>query len=201
MSGHITFEREGRTVHKTVLLLAIITFLLLAGKAYSAKEDLVFFDLSLAGYRIGMTYDEATAVRPFHSMSDVESPYVGKTYSEARAEHIYVDDIEMDLWVYFIDDKIQKINGRFHPSAIEDMIGRLHIALGPGENKSREVIYKHGGKNRQVIYRWDFPTSKLFLIGLSSNSEYSTVSIVAKEEENQLEKAKGMRASPICEDK
>ena len=178
-------------MHKTILLLAITTFLLLAGKAYSAKEDLVFFDLSLAGYRIGMTYDEATAIRPFHSVSNVESPYVGKTYSEARAEHIYVDDIEMDLWVYFIDDKIQKINGRFDPSAMEDMIRRLKIALGSGENKSKVITYMHGGKNRQAIYRWDFPNSKMLLIGVSSNSEYSTVSIIAKKEENQLEKAKG----------
>ena len=80
---------------KKSLLLAIITFLLFAGNAYAAEEELVFFDLSIAGYSIGMTYDEATAVRPFHYVEDVPSPPAEEPYYHAGIEHIYVDDIKI----------------------------------------------------------------------------------------------------------
>ncbi|GEM_PF-4858396 len=174
-------------MHKKNLLLAIITCLLFGGNAYAAEEDLVFFDLSLAGYSIGMTYDEATAVRPFHYVKNVSSPPAEEPYYIATVEHIYVDNVEMNLSVSFIDDKVKKIIGKFHPSALKDMTKRLQTALGPGENKSRVVAKKDGSENRQVIYRWDFPNAKLLLVGLSSNSDFALVSLVLKNKTKQME--------------
>ena len=185
------FTIIGDTMLKKSLLLAIITFLLFAGNAYAAEEELVFFDLSIAGYSIGMTYDEATVVRPFHYVEDVPSPPAREPYYRATVEHIYVDDVEMTLFVDFINDKVQKVVGQFHPSALEDMIRRLQIALGSGENKSRVITKKNGSENKQVIYRWDFPTAKLLLVGLSSNSDFALVSLVSKREKNQGEQVKG----------
>jgi hypothetical protein len=116
---------------------------------------------------------------------------MGEPYYLAGAEHIYVGDVEMKLVVSFIDDKVQKVVGQFHPSALEDVTRRFQIALGPGENKSRVIIKKDGGENRQVIYRWDFPTAKLLLVGLSSNSDFALASLVSKGEKKRNEQAKG----------
>ncbi len=178
-------------MHIKKILFAITVFLLFAGNAYAAEEDLVLFDLSFAGYSLGMTYDEATTVRPFHYVEDVQLPPMGEPYYLAGAEHIYVDDIEMNLIVSFIDDKVYKVIGQFHPSELEDVTRRLQIALGPGENKSRVITKKDGGENRQVIYRWDFPTAKLLLVGLSSNSNFALVSLVSKGEKKKSEQVKG----------
>jgi hypothetical protein len=165
---------------KQALLLPITILLLFSTMAQANEEDLVFFDLSFAGYHIGMTYDEATAVRPFDAVNDLFSPDLGEPFYSANIDKVYVDDIEMALQVDFVDDKIQKIVGRFHPSALEDMIRRFHNALGPGENKSRVINNKNGGEYHQVIFKWDFPTAKMHLIGLSSNSEFAVVGLVAK---------------------
>lgn len=177
-------------MHKRIFLFAIATVLVFSGNAYTAKDDLVFSDLSLAGYRIGMTYDEATAVRPFHYVGE-DSIYEGKPYYRAKVEHTYVDDVEMDLIVDFVDEKIQKVIGRFHPAALEDMIKRLHVGLGQGENRSRILLDKNGNDYRQVIYWWDFPDAKMHLVGLSSQREFVAVSLVAKREEIPKEQAEG----------
>ena len=178
-------------MHKNFLLLAITTFLLFASNAYAAKEDFVFFDLSLAGYRIGMTYDEAAAVRPFHYVGDLRTPRMGEPYYTAGIDHIYVDEVEMNLSVDFFDDKVQKIIGKFHPSEIDDMIRRFHIALGQSENKSRIITDKNGIEYRQAVYRWGFPNAKMYLVGISSNSEFAVVGLVAKEEKEQSEQVEG----------
>lgn len=178
-------------MHIKKILFAITAFLLFAGNAYADEEDLVLFDLSFAGYSLGMTYDEAAAVRPFHYVEDARLPPMVEPYYLAGAEHIYVDDVEMNLIVSFIDGKAQKVVGQFHPSALKDVTRRFQIALGPGENKSRVIIKKDGGENRQVIYRWDFPTAKLLLVGLSSNSDFAIVSLVSKGEKKKSEQVKG----------
>jgi len=172
-------------MHTKNLLLAIITFLLFAGNTYAVEDDLVFFDLSLAGYSIGMTYDEATAVRPFHYVGDIQSPRMGEPYYTATVDHIYVDEVEMALSLDFTDEKVQKIICKFHPSAVEEMVRRFHIVLGPGENKSKVITNKRGSESRQAVYRWDFPNAKMILFGSSTNSKFALVSLVGKSEENQ----------------
>ena len=172
-------------MHKKILLLAITTFFLFAGNAYAAEEEIVFFDLSLAGYSIGMTYDEATAVRPFHYVGDIQSPRTGEPYYKATVDHIYVDEVEMALSLTFIDEKVQKIICKFHPSAVEEMVRRFYIALGPGENKSKVITNKRGIEIRQAVYRWDFPDAKMYLFGSSTNSKFALVGLVGKSAEKQ----------------
>jgi hypothetical protein len=177
-------------MHTKNLLHAIAALFLFAGNTYSAEKDLVFFNLSLAGYCIGMTYEDASAIRPFHSVVDVSPPNVEPSY-HAKIDHLYVDDVEMDLTINFVAEKVQKVLGKIHPSSLESMLRRFNIALGPGENESRVIINENGTENRQAVYRWDFPNANMFLVGLSSNSNYAIVSLVAKKEEKQSGWVKG----------
>lgn len=177
-------------MYRTTLLLALAALLIFVGEPCAASKDLMFFDLSLAGYRLGMTYDEATLVRPFDIVAGTSAPRAGGVHYTASVDHLFVDDVQMNMEVLFVGGTIVKIIGKFTPSAFEGVVQRLHLALGSSENKSRVIKDKKDTERHQVIFRWDFPNAQVHLISLSSTSdaEFAAVSLVAKKQPDQDEK-------------
>ena len=88
----------------------------------------------------------------------------------------------MNLWLRFKDEKLYKIIARFSPDSIPDMVQRFQEALGAGENKSRVITNHEGKETRQTIYSWNYPHSVMHLVGISSVSEFATVSLITKHE-------------------
>lgn len=165
---------------KRLIALLVMALLLSGGVSHADRNDFVFFDLSLAGYCIGMTYDEATAVRPFHYTEDVVLPSEEAPYFIGVVENLSIDAVDVNLAVYFKEGRIQKIITRFHPAGLEQMIQSFKQTLGRGKDKSRTLVGKNGAEIKQSVYYWSFPSAEMHLIGLSSNTEFATASLVAK---------------------
>jgi hypothetical protein len=52
--------------------------------------------------------------------------------------------------------------------------------MGTGEDKSR-VFRNYNGENiHQTIYHWAFPNAEMYLIEVSSNTEFATISLASK---------------------
>ena len=167
-------------MYKKLLLFIITALLISTGIAQAEPEDVVYFDLSLAGYRLGMTFDEAAEVRPFQYIRDNQENSDDVPVMDAYIDQVYIDDIETNLWLSFRSGEISKIIVRFSPDALEDMSRRFKQALGKGENRSKMFTDRNGAEIQQTICQWDFPHAKLHLVKISSNTEYATISLVKK---------------------
>ena len=166
-------------MYKKLLFFFVTALLLSTGMAQAEPEDIIHYNLSLAGYRIGMPFDDAAAVRPFQYIENKQdSADIPVTF--AVIEQVYIDGIETNLFLQFTDEVLFKIVIRFSPDEIEEISQRFKQALGEGKDLSREVINLTGTKVQQTICQWDFPNVKLHLVGLSSNTEYATISLVKK---------------------
>ena len=173
-------------MNKKLLLFLITTLLFTTGIAQAEPEDVVYFDLSLAGYRLGMTFDEAAEVRPFQYIQDNQENSDDIPAIEAFIDQVYIDEIETNLWLSFRTGEIANIFVRFSPDALEDVSRRFKKTLGKGENRSRAFTNHAGAEIQQTICQWNFPHAKLHLIEISSNTEFATISLVKKRENSKL---------------
>ena len=169
------------SVIKKICLFAFLVLLFLPLNVYADDDEFLFCDLSLAGYRIGMTYEQAASVRPFDYVEDIEDHRRDYRYYVAVSNGVYLAGEELELWVYFKNDQLQKVLVKFNPVAIDDMVEFFKKTMGPCENKSRVVNRPTGEEVQQYIYKWDFPFAKMHLVGLSSETEFATASLVAKD--------------------
>ena len=167
----------------TKILPAIILVLFLSGNHASAGIDkLIHFDLSLAGYSLGMTYNDAAAIRPLFLMQSSEPalPDMHEDYFDVVVENVYVDGIEMNLWMRFKNERLYKIIARFNPEMTDSLAGTFNRALGQGEDKSKSYQDRDGSIIQQTVYFWDYPTAKLYLVKNTDNMDYATVGLTAK---------------------
>jgi hypothetical protein len=148
---------------------------------WAEVEDLAKYELSLAGYSLGMTYDEASMIRPFHTIKN--PPSKARSSSErfiAVIDQVFISAVEMNVTVFFHDEKIEKVVVRFHPLFLEEVASQLLQAYGTGENRSKIYELKSGEERKQLSYQWDFPGAKITLVSMSTNSESAFVGLVAK---------------------
>ncbi len=165
--------------HKCLITLILI-LTALPCSAQENKEGLVGFDLSLAGYRLGMSFDDVAKVRPFHyEQSAINNSGNAATFY-ALADHVHVDGVAMTLQVSFRNEKVHKIVARVSPGSFNDVLGSLQQTLGAGEDQSRVLRYYDDEELRQTIYLWDFPNAEMHLIYNSSNVEFATISLTDK---------------------
>ncbi len=144
--------------------------------ATALADELAGFELSLFGYHIGMNFDQAAAVRSFSRVE--ERPGPSEQYC-GFIDHYWVDDVETDLRVCFIDEQVFKIVGRVSPALVEDLATRLQETLGNGDDESIMLEVPDGGQVRNRIQKWKFPGMKVVLIGTSRNTTFATLSLVA----------------------
>jgi hypothetical protein len=170
-----------RFLAKTFLFLSM-ALLLTNSLLHADTEDLIHFDLSLAGYSLGMTYDDALLERPLMFIQDTGPDHleVEGNYFDAYAEQVYVEGIEMKLWVRFKNERLFKIIARFDPERSDDLAHIFNLTLGPNEDKSRSYRDREKNEIYQTVYFWNYPTAKLYLIRNSDNKKYATVGLTAK---------------------
>ncbi len=165
-----------------VLLAATLTVLLSSNPSLAETKDLIDYKLSLAGYHLGMPYDDAIAIRPLLFIQDTGADPldVADDFIDASAELVFVDGIEMNLWLRFKHDRLCKIIARFMPDKTEKMIKVFKQTLGPGEDQSRNFPDHEGDVIHQTVYFWEYPTAKLYLVRNSDNLNYATIGLTAK---------------------
>jgi hypothetical protein len=176
----INLSEGGEPCITKLILSLLASFLLFAAPAGATPEEVVSYDLSLAGYRIGMSYDEAVSIRPlFYTQNTATDSDVLETFN-ASTDPVYVDDIELDVRITFKNDAIYKVIARFSPSELEDVAQRFQRVLGRAEDRSKILKNFHGKEMRQKVYSWDFPNANMFLIATSSEMRYATIALTAK---------------------
>jgi len=140
-------------------------------------DELASFELSLFGYRIGMSYDQAASVRPFVRVIDRG----GETEEFCGLiDHLWVDGVDVRVQTCFFQDRIHKVVGKFSPSLVEDLVARLQPLLGKGENRSMLLQTPDGGQVSNRIQKWRYPGMLVVLVGSSRNTEFATLSMVAR---------------------
>lgn len=164
------------------LIASTAALLLFSSPALADADKIVSFNLTLAGYSIGMSFDDASAIRPMQYSQDVSARFdtSAAKYFNALIDHVYVDDIEMNLLLWFKNDRLSKVIARFSPERTEEVAQLFHQALGAGEDKTRTLLDARGQEIRQTIYLWDYPTARIHLVKTSVNDNYATVALVAK---------------------
>lgn len=162
------------------LITLILLFTAWTGACEAGPTGLVSHDLSLAGYRLGMSYEEVAEVRHFsYQPSGIKSTGTLPTFY-ALVERTYIDGATMSLRVSFKNDKAHKIVARVSPDFFGNVLRSIQNTIGAGEDRSR-VFKKYDGEDlRQTIYHWDFPDAEIYLIEVSSNTEFATISLSGK---------------------
>lgn len=164
-------------------LITLVLSLLFCPAVRAEENPLIHFDLTLAGYRLGMTMDDASAIRPlqFRQAALTNLATAEEASFEAFVDHVYIGSIAFNLWLRFKGDRIQKVVGRFAPEHLMELARTLSLILGPGDDKTRVIVNHAGKETRQTIYLWEYPTARVHLVGIAGNDRYATIGLVARE--------------------
>jgi len=162
------------------LLLSCLLLVSVSAPALAEPEDVIRFDLSLGGYRLGMNYEEAVLVRPFARVGNRRTYPTSPEVTIGFVGQLLVDGTEFSFRVEFIDEKVFKIIGRFPPAELERLEETLLEALGDGELDIKTIVNSAGTETRIRHDRWKFPGASLDLIGTTANTDYATLSLAAR---------------------
>ncbi len=122
--------------HKLLITLFLL-LLVCPGIGQASPTSFVGLDLSLAGYKLGMSVDDVAKVRPFQYELAVTNNTGQTSAFYALADYVYVDGVVMSLRVSFKNEKAYKVVARVSPDWFENVLWSIQQAMGPGENKSR----------------------------------------------------------------
>ncbi len=155
-----------------LISLCLLTWLSIT-PVYAEETSLATYDLKIFDYKLGMTYDEAISVRAFQY-----TLYPGVNRAIGIINSVYMDDVEFNINVYFRDNNLFKIICRFNPQHLETVTQSLKKELGEGEDNSKAVHSITESLIIQTLCQWDFPGAKIYLVGMSNNSEFATLSMM-----------------------
>lgn len=152
----------------------------LCSQVWADTDDLLHYDLSLGGYQLGMSYQDAVMVRPFVSIGthDSDGPIL-PDITWGVVDQVFVDGVEFRFKVEFIDDRAYKIIGRFPPSQLKELRERLVATLGEGESKTKVLNSETGIESLMVHELWSFPNSRIDLVGVETKTDFATLSLLA----------------------
>jgi hypothetical protein len=123
-----------------------------------------------------MSHYEATEVRPFDYLkdaahSDLEQSFYG------MVDQVYIEELPMSLQLFFAEEVLQKIVGRFRPHDMDLLLPAFQKAFGSGKDRSREITRIDGSLIKHASYIWDFPGARIILFVTSAQTEYGTASL------------------------
>jgi len=164
---------------KKISIIAIVLgFFFLYFSQIAQAKGLSKFDLSLGEYKLGMSYDDATAIRHFFRLEHYRSHLTQKIITIGYIDSFYIEDIEYRFRIEFVDEKVVKILCRFSPAHIESVMDSLIDELGQGQDKTKIISNISGGEKLIYNTQWNFPNAKINLIGFDMNTDFATVSLV-----------------------
>lgn len=166
--------------------VGVVFFLLMLVCSNSAAGDFVVFKLTLADYRLGMTYEDAVSIRPFDYIEETGKGLDSRGSFNAFAGGVFLDDIETNLLVRFEDNKIVKVISRISPFEVKKITETFQLSLGKGVGSSRDLYLSGYGTFQQSTIRWDFPNSSLHVVN-STSTESATISLILKKPKTEKE--------------
>lgn len=158
---------------KKLLCFVIAIALFPSTQSIADPRDFVFYDLSLAGYRLGMSFEDADALRPFQYSGYFDND----STLYARIEQVFLDDVPIDLDLRFNNRKLYMINVRIKSDSVEGINSRLRDSFGEGEDRSKTLTNFNGLEVNQRVKKWMFPHAELFSIWTSNNKDFATISL------------------------
>lgn len=166
-------------MQKFLITLILLTIAWPAATCASLTA-LVRFELALAGYQLGTSFDDFTKIRPFHyQQSSLQSTDNTSTFY-ALIDQVYIDGAISILQVSFKHEKVHKIVARMAPDCFENVKRGIEQTMGAAEDKSKFFRNYKNQEISQEIYLWDFPNAEIHLINVSSNPEFLTLSLTSK---------------------
>ena len=163
--------------HLIILILLVLTC---PGVGQANSTALISLDLSLAGYRLGMSLDDVALVRPIDYVKRAIREREDSSTFYALADHAYVDGAAVDLLVSFKNEKTYKIIARISPVLFENVAWNIQQSLGAGQNKSKNFKNSRNENIHETVYLWEFPNARIHLVKVSSNTEFMTISLTEK---------------------
>jgi len=161
---------------KKLLFILVVAILILPTLACSEPEDFVAYDLSLAGYHLGMSVEEADALRPIQYSGHIGDNQI----LYARIEQVFIDDLQVDLGLKFRDRRLYMIIVKFWDESIEEVKNRLLTSFGEGEDQSKTFTNFEGVQIDQTVTRWTFPHANMSFVWTSSNKNVASLSLALK---------------------
>ncbi len=91
---------------------------------------LVSLDVTLAGYRLGMSHQEVTEVRPFNYEQSFKNNIENTSTFYASADRVYIDGVVMKLQVSFENENVYKIVARVSPDSFGNVLQSIQQTMG-----------------------------------------------------------------------
>jgi len=171
-------------MNKRCKFLTIALVCLLGGLPTSLVRaepwEVARYDLTLCGYRLGMSYDEAAAVRPIQRVAMTRLQPDGPEILQGFVDNTQVDDLELRFQLSFAEGRLYKVVARISPLQFDTLHQHFLAAYGKAADLSRELQGFDGSTRRQTTFRWDFPGARIFLLQSSANAEYATASLLGR---------------------
>jgi hypothetical protein len=165
--------------HKFLLAL-VLSLGACPALAGAHQTSLVGFDLSLAGYRLGMSYDDAARLGAFRFEQPATENPVDNAKFYAVIDSVDVEGVDMNLRLSFRNDRVYKIVARISPGSLTDVLLRFQQTLGAGDDISK-VFRTYDGREVQLNnYRWQFPNAARNLVESSCITDYATIGLVTR---------------------
>lgn len=143
-----------------------------------ASPGPMHFELSLGGYALQMSYQEATAIRPFDRLEYREASPRHYATTVGHVHRVLIGDVAFSFNVEFRNDRIFKIIGRFPPEHYAPLKSSLTNQLGEGRSRTLEVQHYTGMVYQAFDCLWTFPASRVSLSATEINRDYATLAII-----------------------
>lgn len=167
------------SVVRTLVLMGLVQLSVLTA-AYAEPDDLARYELSFCGYRVGMSYDEAEAVRPIQRVDFETTNEPGQPLLVGYVDNLQVEEFDLRFKLHFNNERLFKVIARLPLAQFEALQQSLLIAYGKPEDRSRTFEAYDGSIRRNTAYCWDFPGAQIFLLQASINTEFATASLLAR---------------------
>jgi len=168
---------------------------LFCSTAFADPEHIIHFDLSLGGYQLGMSYDEATLVRPFAIIEDLAPRPNIPEIKAGYVNQVYIDDIEFRFKVELVEDQVHKVIGRLAPADLDKLRQSLNQTLGQSEADAKVFTSSTGEEYHLYHDHWQFPDASLDLIGSELNTDYATLALTATSWQDRQQRAERSKRS------
>lgn len=176
-------------------IASCLLLLVLCSTAFADLGHIIHFQLSMGGYQLGMSYDEATLVRPFAFIEDLAPRRGIPEIKAGYVNQVYIEDIEFRFKVELVEEQVHKVIGRLAPKDLDKLRQALIRALGQSEADTKLMTSSAGEDYHLYHDRWQFPDASLDLIGSELNADFATLALTATGRQDREQQTERSRAS------
>lgn len=141
-----------------------------------AASPLYSYDLAVADYRLGMSFDEVADVRSYQSIVSGEPGHF-----VVHVGTLQVSDIPLRLKVCFKNERVYKVIAHLPPDQFDALALQSRDVFGDPRAFTTHYLSKDLVEVEGTVFQWDFPNAFLSLAKNSYNTEFATLGLVTLE--------------------